>query len=205
MPTGTRPCIAACEHDTRRTTLSERRQQPRPRACAPEVIRRARNDIRKKLRPHRRVCLRLSRCAVQLCCRAGGSAEVRAAHTSILMRPALCPPIEMSKKTTGFPPAAPGIEPIPDMRSCQQRCGGCGGCGGQWPLQKHRRRGSAGGGRASTRRAGVRDELPGGADVGGGWWSGLTSNARGRGAAHTRWRQKSSWCEPPPLPLAANG
>ena len=31
------------------------------------------------------------------------------------MRPALCPPIEMSKKTTGLPPAAPGIEPIPDM------------------------------------------------------------------------------------------
>ena len=59
-------------------------------------------------------------------------------RTSILMRPALCPPIEMSKKTTGLPPAAPGIEPIPDMaqgKSWQEQRSG--GCGGQWALQKH--------------------------------------------------------------------
>ena len=97
---------------------------------------------------HTVVRVRLSRCTAQLCFRAGGSAEVvrslagvrwrGSQRTSILMRPALCPPIEMSKKTTGLPPAAPGIEPIPDMaqgKSWQEQRSG--GCGGQWALQKH--------------------------------------------------------------------
>ena len=123
---------------------------------------------------HTVVRARLSRCTAQLCFRAGGSAEVvrslagvrwlGSQRTSILMRPALCPPIEMSKKTTGLPPAAPGIEPIPDMaqgKSWQEQRSG--GCGGQWALQKHRRRGSEGGGRANTRRAGARGERPAGA------------------------------------------
>jgi hypothetical protein len=35
--------------------------------------------------------------------------------TSIFMRPALWPPMVISKNTTGFPFASPGIEPTPDI------------------------------------------------------------------------------------------
>ena len=37
------------------------------------------------------------------------------AKSSIFMRPALCPPMDTSKNTTGFPLASPGMEPTPDM------------------------------------------------------------------------------------------
>ena len=37
------------------------------------------------------------------------------AKSSIFMRPALCPPIDTSKNTTGFPLASPGMEPTPDI------------------------------------------------------------------------------------------
>ena len=35
--------------------------------------------------------------------------------TSIFILPALCPPMEISMKTMGLPPAAPGIAPMPDI------------------------------------------------------------------------------------------
>ena len=37
------------------------------------------------------------------------------AKSSSFMRPALCPPMDTSKNTTGFPLASPGMEPTPDM------------------------------------------------------------------------------------------
>ena len=55
------------------------------------------------------VCTRVS-VAVHVC---GQFAPPR--HTSILIRPALCPPMLMSKNTTGFPAAAPGMLPMPDI------------------------------------------------------------------------------------------
>ena len=154
MPTGIRPCTSACAHDARHATLStysglRRVRVPTPRfaSCAPEVIRRARNDVREELRAHSRARAVVTvHCAAVLSCRwvgrggaiTGGVRWRGSQRTSILMRPALCPPIEMSKKTTGLPPAAPGIEPIPDMaqgKSWQEQRSG--GCGGQWALQKH--------------------------------------------------------------------
>ena len=208
MPTGIRPCTSACAHDARHATLStysglRRVRVPTPRfaSCAPEVIRRARNDVREELRAHSRARAVVTvHCAAVLSCRwvgrggaiTGGVRWRGSQRTSILMRPALCPPIEMSKKTTGLPPAAPGIEPIPDMaqgKSWQEQRSG--GCGGQWALQKQRRRGSEGGGRGDTRRAGVRGGRPAGAALGG------IGAAGKRACAHDRARTTPEKCITP--------
>ena len=70
-------------------------------------------------------------------------------RTSILIRPALCPPIEMSKKTTGLPPAAPGIEPIPDMAQASPGKNRAEGVQVSRALQEHTRGVSEGGGKVT--------------------------------------------------------
>jgi len=81
-------------------------------ARTPKVLRCAWNHVGKQL------CAKqpLVHCEA---CRAMG--EGAGERTSILMRPALCPPIETSKNTTGLPPAAPGIEPRPDIQLTRRK------------------------------------------------------------------------------------
>ena len=84
------------------------------------------------------------------CSRAGVIDHGRGSQrTSILIRPALCPPIEMSKKTTGLPPAAPGIEPIPDMAQARPGKNRVEGVQVSRALQEHTRGVSEGGGKVT--------------------------------------------------------
>ena len=74
---------------------------------SPEVLRCTRHDVRKELHAHGR------HRDVD-----GSTLVLRgwAQGTSIFILPTLCPPMEISMKTMGLPPAAPGIAPMPDIR-----------------------------------------------------------------------------------------
>ena len=134
------------------------------------------------------------------CSRAGVIDHGRGSQpTSILIRPALCPPIEMSKKTTGLPPAAPGIEPIPDMAQARPGKNRAEGVQVSRALLEHTRGGSEGGGKV-TRVApacGVSGQPAGGA-----WWSAQSVRAHApprRRRARARARREAGICSGHPV------